>query len=89
LCSRYAAGLMAPIKPFRIFPSSAALSSELPAMFRSEIGQVLGDHHLSLDLNQRSSGSRQEKMELVRRETRLPFGNVDWNRNRRSSQLPG
>ena len=47
------------------FSQFAGFDEQLPAMFRSEVTQVLGDHQLSLDLDQRSSGLRQEKEELV------------------------
>ena len=56
-------------------------------MFRSEVRQVLSNHQLSFDLHQSSAGSRKEKMELVRGESRVALGNVSWNRNRRPSQL--
>src|SRR5204862_5409182 len=41
------------------FSRFAGFGERLPAMFRGEGLQVLGDHQLSLDLDQRSSGLRQ------------------------------
>jgi hypothetical protein len=47
-------------------PSLHCLVEEMLSVLPSEIVEVLRDHQLSVDLNQRSSGSSEKIMELVR-----------------------
>src|SRR5579872_6807260 len=70
-------------------PKFRGFLQKLLAMFRSEVGQVLRDHELGFDLDQRSAGAPQEKIKFVRGEACLAFGDIGWNRNRCPAQLTG
>jgi hypothetical protein len=77
LRSQLSSGLMATLRRFRIFPIFTALSSGCFAIFPRKVDGVLRGPHLSFNLDQRPSGAREEKMELVGQDTRLPFGKVN------------